>query len=184
VKIFKKIRKMLKKWGVLVLLVTVLILVISIYNTRGKILPAKTERGFDEFGYNRTARIFNGTGLGWCQGKFGWTEAQCRAYLGTSTDDKLVMKWNAEWDRGNADGWNKPPYNAWLDNQWNGMKDGSQSVWHYKIVWVGPCGADNTPLSGGGYCLWGQFKVLMDQGKDVSGHFWFAHANPTGYGAY
>ena len=39
----------------------------------------------------------------------------------------------------------------------------------------------------GGYLIWGQFETIMDQGKDPSygpGHFWFAHANPTGYGAY
>ncbi|MBI4283184.1 MAG: hypothetical protein HY663_01795 [Chloroflexi bacterium] len=147
-----------------------------------------TAAGFDEFGYNRTARVFVGTGLSWCQGKFGWTVAACEAYLGDYTYDQIVMKWNKEWDRGNTEDWNTPPYNAWTDNEWNGAApDGSGSVWHYKIVWVGPCGADYTSLPNGGYCIWGQFEVLMDQGIDPNfgpGHFFLNLANPAGYGAY
>jgi len=182
-KLIKKIRKLLKKWGVLVLSVTVLILIASIYNARGKILPAKTERGFDEFGYNNTARIFNGTGYGWCAGKYGWTAEQCEGYLGIYAGDKIVMKWNAEWDRGNADGWKSPPYKAWTDNEWNGMKGGSGSVWHYKISWYGPC-TEGATFPEGGYCIWGQFKVLMDQGTlPEGGHEWWAKSTPAGYGA-
>lgn len=141
-------------------------------------------KGFDEFGYNDTARIFNGTGSSWCLAR--GASANC---LGAYSPDKLVMKWNAEWDRGNAEGWSNPPYNAWNNNEWNGMVEGgSGAVWKYKTVWVGSCGADYTPLDNGGYCLWGQFAVIMDQGFDPSVndglHTWFAHANPTGYGAY
>jgi len=139
--------------------------------------------GFDQFGYNRTARIFNGTGSSWCLDR--GADQNC---MGIYSPDKLIMKWNAEWDRGNDEDWANPPYRAWEDNEWNGnTKDGSGAVWHYKIVWVGPCGADYTPLANGGYCIWGQFETLMDQGKDPNigpGHMWFAHANPTGYGAY
>ena len=115
-------------------------------------------------------------------------ETYCTNYLGIYANDKLVMKWNAEWDRGNTEGWAYPTYNAWLNNQWNGaFPGGSGSVWHYKYVWVGDCGADYTPLSNGGYCIWGQFEVIMDHGIDPNigpGHLWFAHANPAGYGFY
>ncbi len=139
--------------------------------------------GFDEFGYNRTARIFNGPVSGWCLAR--GASADC---MGIYSNDRLVMKWNAEWDRGNTEGWSNPPYNAWENNEWNGaFPGGSGAVWHYKIVWVGACGPDYTPLPNGGYCIWGQFEVIMDQGVDPSygpGHFWFAHANPTGYGSY
>ena len=142
-------------------------------------------KGFDEFGYNDKARIFVGTGESWCQGKLGWTEEQCSDYMGPYAKDKLVMKWNAEWDRGNVEGWVNPPYDAWENNEWNGMCDGcSGSVWHYKIKWIGPC--DEMTFTDGGYCIWGQFETLMDQGKDPSygpGHIWFAHAIPNGYGA-
>ena len=141
--------------------------------------------GFDDFGYNHTARIFNGTCKSWHMGKFGSTDAQAEAYCGIYTNDKLVMKWNAEWDRGNAEGWSNPPYNAWENKEWNGaFPGGSGEVWHYKIVWVGNCNADPSLVPEGGYCIWGQFATIMDHGKDSTGHFWFAHANPTGYGSY
>ncbi len=139
--------------------------------------------GFDQFGYNNTARIFNGTGSSWCEEREA--SADC---LGIYSPDKLVMKWNAEWDRGNAEDWAFPPYDAWLNNEWNGMvPGGSEAVWKYKIVWVGSCGADYEPLPNGGYCIWGQFEIIMDQGIDPSfgpGHIWNNLAKPAGYGAY
>ena len=138
--------------------------------------------GFNQYGYNYGARIFVGTGASWSLAK-----GLPADYLGIYSPDKLVMKWNAEWDRGNSENWANPPYAAWTDNEWNGkgVAGGSGAVWHYKIQWVGSCGADYTPLPDGGYCLWGQFETIMDQGIDPSmgpGHLWFAHANPTGYG--
>jgi hypothetical protein len=149
-------------------------------------VPAYAANGFNEYGYNYKARIFNGTAMGWCLAR-GWTEAQCEAYFGVYVNDKLVMKWNAEWDRGNAENWAYPPYGAWENNEWNGaFPGGSGAVWHYKIKWVGPCGADYTPLPDGGYCIWGQFDVIQDQGIDPNigpGHIWFALAKPNGYGA-
>lgn len=145
-----------------------------------------SDTGFDDAGYNNTANIFNGTGMSWCLDKIG-DLSWCESYLGIYANDKLLMKWNDEWNRGNDEGWANPPYKAWLSNEWNGMDGGSGSNWHYKIVWVGDCGADYTPLSNGGYCIWGQFETIMDQGVDPSygpGHFWFALGKPAGYGAY
>lgn len=140
-------------------------------------------KGFNEFGYNYSARIFNGPADGVdkvLDGKV-WGDP-------TYAKDLLVMKWNAEWDRGNAEGWtDSAGYDAWENNEWNGMvPGGSGAVWKYKIVWSASCTRSNTPPAGG-YCIWGQFAVLMDQGKDPNigpGHTWFAHASPTGYGAY
>ena len=138
--------------------------------------------GFDQYGYNDTARIFNGTGSSWCQARSA--SADC---LGIYSPDKLVMKWNVEWDRGNAEGWANPPYAAWEDNEWNGkVAGGSGEVWHYKIVWDAGCAAGGVPSKEGGYCIWGQFEVVMDQGIDPNvglGHIWFAKAIPNGYGA-
>lgn len=137
--------------------------------------------GFDQYGYNRTARIFNGTGESWALAK-----GLPADYMGIYAKDKLVMKWNAEWDRGNAENWTKPPYSAWEDNEWNGkgVKGGSGAVWHYKIKWSQVCADSGTPTDGG-YCIWGQFETVMDQGVDPSmgpGHLWFAKAKPSGYG--
>ena len=142
------------------------------------IAPAFAAGGFDEFGYNRTARNFVGTGSSWCLAR--GADADC---LGIYSPDKLEMKWNAEWDRGNDENWAYPPYNAWENNEWNGkVNGGSGEVWHYKIKWIGACGADGTPLADGGYCLWGQFEVLMDQGTANGEHIWLTKATPNGYG--
>lgn len=147
------------------------------------VIPAMAAGGFDQYGYNDTARIFNGTGESWSLAK-----GLPADYLGAYANDKLIMKWNSEWDRGNAENWLKGPYKAWEDNEWNGMfPGGSGAVWHYKIVWVGDYAADPSLIPEGGYGIWGQFATIMDQGIDPAygpGHMWFAHANPTGYGAY
>ena len=139
--------------------------------------------GFNEFGYNYTARNFNGTGSSWCQAK-GFS-SDC---MGIYSPDKLVMKWNAEWDRGNSENWSQPPYGAWTDNEWNGkgVSSGSGAIWHYKIIWVGPGLESSTYWKPGGYGIWGQFEVIMDQGQDPTlgpGHIWFTKATPAGYGS-
>jgi len=141
--------------------------------------------GFDQWGYNRCARVFNGTYSSYCA-EGGASPTACGTLYGIYLPDQLIMKWNAEWDRGNSEGWSNPPYRAWLDNEENGKKPGgSGAVWHYKEQWVGPCGANYTRLPDGGYCIWGIFEVLMDQGLDPSvdaGHIWNALAKPNGYG--
>ncbi|MCL5958987.1 MAG: hypothetical protein M1358_06640 [Chloroflexi bacterium] len=145
-------------------------------------VPAFAAGGFDQYGYNNTARLFNGTGESWSLAK-----GLPANYLGIYAPDKLVMKWNAEWDRGNAENWSLPPYNAWTNNEWNGKNGGSGEVWHYKIVWVGDYAADPSLIPDGAYGIWGEFAVIMDQGVDPNvgpGHMWFAHGGPTGYGAY
>lgn len=144
---------------------------ISANNTIQKTTLQK-DGGFDQFGYNYTARIFNGI-----------ADGVDRTFGGTSPydNDHLVMKWNAEWDRGNDEGWANPPYSAWTTNEWNGkVKGGSGDVWHYKIIWVGP-ELENSPYwKAGGYALWGQFETIMDQGSSMNEHFWYAHAKPNG----
>lgn len=138
--------------------------------------PADT--GFNEFGYNYGARVFNGTGESWSLAK-----GLPADYLGIYAPDKLVMKWNAAWDACNDLGTTDACTGAWTDNEWNGMNGGSGSVWHYKIVWVGSCGADGNPLPNGGYCIWGSYEVLMDQGTFDGVHS-LLKATPNGYGAF
>ena len=146
------------------------------------VAPAFASGGFDEFGYNRTARNFVGTGASW-----SLEQGLPADYLGVYANDKLVMKWTADWDRGNDEGWKGVYLDAWENNEWNGaVPGGSGEVWHYKIVWVGGSHTDYEPAPDGGYYIWGQFEVIMDQGIDPNigpGHMWFAHAIPTGYGA-
>ena len=138
--------------------------------------------GFDQYGYNRTARVFNGPASGWCLA--GGAPADCQ---GIFSNDNLVMKWNAEWDRGNAEGWTNGPYRADLDNEWNGnVPGGSGWTEHFKAVWIGGnCGPDGARLLNGGYCIWGQFEAIFDRGMDPSHSPWTkAHATPAGYGSY
>ncbi len=144
-------------------------------------IVAAVGSGYDQYGYNDRARIFSGTAGSWCTARGDSPACMGAAYQ----NDKLLMKWNAEWDRGNAENWSQPPYDAWLNNEWNGRKGGSNTVWHYKIKWVGDCG-EGAFLPDGSYCVWGQFAMLMDQGMDPDSepaHTWFAHAKPNGYGA-
>lgn len=145
------------------------------------------DKGFDEFGYNRTANNFNGTGWSWCMGKVG-DEDWCQAYLGDYANDHLVMKWNEAWDSCNAAGNDDETacLGAWTTNHWNGMMpDGSESNWVYKYIWVGSEGEDSPYWVEGGYSIWGSYEVILDQGKDPSygdGHIVFAHATPNGLG--
>ena len=166
----------MKKRIVLVLFVVLLLLVPT--------SALAGANGFDQYGYNRTARIFNGTGMDWCLAK-GLDQAYCDSYLGDSANDHLVMKWSKEWDRGNAENWELGPYTkAWTSNEWNGaFPGGSGDVWHYKIIWVGTGLEDSPYWREGGYAIWGQFEVIMDQGMSGGVHEWFAHGEPSGYGS-
>jgi hypothetical protein len=148
------------------------------------VAPASATSGFDQYGYNNTARIFNGTLGSWCAEQ-NISTADCATYYGNPAD-KLVMKWNAAWDTCNAAGGTDVGAckGAWTDNEFNGMKGGSGSVWHYKIVWNAIC-ATKDPLSflpDGGYCLWGPYEVLMDQGTFDGVHSFLAKSTPNGYG--
>ena len=92
------------------------------------------------------------------------------------------MKWSKAWDDARFHDARWTP-NAWCDNEWNGnVSGGSGEVWHYKIVWVGP-ELENSPYwRPGGYPIWGEFEVIMDQGTSDGTHSWYAHGIPTGYG--
>jgi hypothetical protein len=128
--------------------------------------------GFDQYGYNRCAHNFVGTYGGWClqQGE----PADC---VGDATA-RLNMKWNEEWDRGNATNWAEGPYDAWLDNEAKG--DGWSE--HFKTKWDATCASGSPTGSHGGECIWGPFEILMDHGMMNGAHTWWAKVTPAGYG--
>jgi len=133
--------------------------------------------GFDQYGYNYKARIFGGAADGVDRANDGtvWGDP-------TYANDHLVMKWSKAWDDAR---FNNAPWtpDAWVDNEWNGMgPDGSGTMEHVKIIWVGPSLESSIYWRPGGYAIWGEFEVIMDQGNFGNGHEWFAHAVPTGYG--
>jgi hypothetical protein len=147
-------------------------------------LSAGAGKAFDQFGYNDKARIFNGPADGVDRALDGavWGDP-------VYANDRLVMKWNAAWDACNDNGYDDPVYcaGAWVDNEWNGaFPGGSGSVWHYKIVWVGSAGEASPYWQPGGYSVWGNYEVLMDQGVDFATspvHTWITRSAPNGYGS-
>lgn len=137
--------------------------------------------GFDQFGYNNTARVFVGAADGVDKNLDGtvWGDP-------TYANDHLVMKWNAQWDNCNTAGNNDVSscLGAWLDNEWNGnVPNGSGTSEHYKIIWVGSQAESSPYWVSGGYSVWGNYEVIMDQGVFDGAHAWFAHATPNGYGS-
>lgn len=132
--------------------------------------------GFDQFGYNYEAHVFNGTYDSVdrvLDGKF-WGQT------GDFVDDHLWMKWSDDWlsnkdcngdgklDRG-APG--SPGYpiisQGWLTNHVEGDYDsdgdGTQDAhytWFIKIVWVGPGGS-----------LWGQYEIIQEVYNDPTGGY-------------
>ena len=144
------------------------------------LIIAVAQVGFDEFGYNYKARVFVGPADGVDRTLDGmvWGDP-------TYANDHLVMKWNAEWDRGNDEDWTNPPYNAWENNEWNGnVTNGSGEMWTYKIVWVGNYTSDPSLIPEGAYGIWGQFVVILSQGTTDGEHIWETQASPAGYGVY
>ncbi len=160
--------------------------------------PAEKEiidPGFNYWGYNYQARIFNGTycdayrDAAWCQ---------------DSRDDELIMKWNDAWlSNKDCDGdylldrhLGNPSYigsGAWLTNHMSGKVDvdGRMRKWTYfvKIV-AAPEGATNS----GGYwyaadgteigpVIWGQFAVIEEVSNDPSnGAHGILYKSPSGPG--
>ena len=159
----------MKKIFALILAVALMLTVVT---------PAFAAGGFNEYGYNDGARIFVGPADGVDRNLNGavWGDP-------TYADDHLVMKWNAAWDAcndaGNYD--ETACAGAWTTNEWNGMlPDGSQSSWHYKIIWVGAGGASSPYWREGGYSIWGPYEVIQDFGFDPTGRYRLAHATPNG----
>jgi len=127
------------------------------------IANAQTTQGW--LGYNRKANIFVGTGAQWCL-QSGHGE-DCVKGLGPSAYDLLEMKWNEQWNLCNEHGYNDPTYcaGAYVNNLWNGrVPGGDGGVWHYKIIWVGSEGDKSPYWEAGGYSVWGNYEVIMDQG--------------------
>ena len=146
------------------------------------VLPfsASAAGGFDQYGYNRSAHIFQGTASGWCLA--GGQAADC---LGAYSNDHLVMKWNAAWDACNAHGYDDATYcaGAWDTNEWNGNVPGGSGVTeHVKIIWVGSAAEASPYWRDGGYSIWGNYEAITDRGMDNGTQFNYAAASPNGLG--
>jgi hypothetical protein len=129
------------------------------------------ELGYDQYGYNYQAHMFNGT--------YDSYDRVIGNDTSNSADDALIMKWSDAWlanvdcngdgklDRGLVDGVVGGISLGWLINQVNGDYDsdgdGIQDA-HFtdfvKIVWTGP-----------GSPLWGQYTVIQEVYNDPVGGY-------------
>lgn len=130
--------------------------------------------GFDQFGYNYQAHLFEGT----YDSSDRNIDGTYWGSTGDYVDDKLIMKWSDDWlsnkdcdgngklDRGAPGSSGYPTISqGWLTNNivgdYDSDSDGIQDA-HYtlfdKIVWVGPGGS-----------LWGQYEVIQETYNDPVG---------------
>ena len=132
--------------------------------------------GYDKWGYNYQAHMFNGY-----YGNFS------RPAIPVTSGDKLIMKWSDAWlanvdcngdnklDRGLVNGVVNGVSMGWLTNEMRGSYTDVNGPEHYtdfvKIVWVG---------SGGD--LWGQYHIIQEIYNDTgSGNYRFKDGAP-GFG--
>jgi hypothetical protein len=127
--------------------------------------------GYDQFGYNYQAHMFNGTYDSVDRNLDG-------AYWGSTgdfVDDRLSMKWSDDWlsnkdctgdsllDRDGFTGISKGWLTNHVEGDYDSDGDGSPDA-HYtyfvKIVWVGPGGS-----------LWGQYEIIQEVYNDPAGGF-------------
>ena len=124
--------------------------------------------GYDQFGYNYQAHMFNGT----YDSSDRTIDGTYWGDTGDYVDDSLIMKWSDAWlanvdcdgdgklDRGlGADGFATGTSRGCLTNQNQGDYTLNGAVQHYtyfaKIVWVGPGGP-----------LWGEYQIVLEITND------------------
>ena len=156
--------------------------VVSVVLVSNTLSQASAAGGFNQYGYNYSARIFSGPADGVdkvLDGKV-WGDSMYAA-------DHLVMKWNAAWNACNANGYNDPKYcaGAWVTNAWNGnVPSGSGWSEHIKIIWVGSSAENSSYWIDGGYSVWDNYEVISDRATDPNHvKFIWAFGSPNGLGS-
>ncbi len=158
------------------------------------------ETGFDEWGYNYQARIFNGM---YCDSYRNAT--WCEPYI----DVNLIMKWNDAWlSNQDCDGdglldrfYDFDTYigsGAWLTNHQKGRyvdDDGKKQRWEY-FVKIVAAPADATAIGGFWYAadeseigpvIWGSFAIIQEVINDTgTGEHGVAYLSPysAGFGRF
>lgn len=152
--------------------------------------------GFDQYGYNYQAHMFNGTydsSDRVLDGKYWFAVVDY-------ANDKLIMKWSDEWlsnldcdgdhklDRGGAG--TTAASKGWLTNHVEGDYLVGDDSYHYtyftKIVYDGGAACTSTPVSS--TCLWGTFTTIEEVYNDPFGGYHGVDrsklGNPAGLGFY
>lgn len=156
--------------------------------------------GFDQWGYNYQADIFNGT--------------YCDAYRNASwcqdyKEDELIMKWNDAWlSNKDCDGdglldrhYGYPSYigsGAWLTNHMAGYYPGSDGEMHHWTYFVKIVAAPSDATNEGGTwytadgteigpVIWGDFAIVEEVNNDTYAGFngiQYRSPNAPGFGKY
>lgn len=126
--------------------------------------------GYDQFGYNYQAHMFNGT----YDSSDRILDGTYWGSTGDYVDDTIVMKWSEDWlsnkdcdkdgklDRGSSGtslGWETNHVIGDYDSDGNGSQD-AHYTYFVKIVWVGPGGS-----------LWGQYDIIQEVYNDPVGGY-------------
>ena len=151
--------------------------------------------GFDQYGYNYQAHMFNGL-------SDNYTRPNPPAAEGLDT---LVMKWSDDWlanvdcngdgllDRGldKKTGDSTGTSMGWVTNHYEGDYEEGGEFYHYtyfvKIIYVGPApvGGDDPWI---GKRIWGQYAIIEEIYNDPHGGFHGINkdllSNPMGFGYY
>lgn len=137
------------------------------------------QTGYDIYGYNYQAHMFNGT----YDSSDRVLDGKYFGSTGDYVDDKLSMKWSDEWlanvdcngdgllDRGLINGVSDGISKGWTTNHVVGEYDTVDGSQHYtyfvKIGWVGPGGS-----------LWGQYDMLQEEYQDPTGMLHVKYVTP------
>jgi len=196
--------KKMKRTNNSILIIALLIGVISMASTASKVAPISVDGaktcttiqsgqlltsddqvivpGYDVWGYNYQAHIFNG---GYCDAYRD--AAWCQEYK----DDELIMKWNDAWlSNMDCDGDGKldrhygfPTYigsGAWETNHQSGEYEyeGKICKWNYFVKIVAKPSADYSC-----YAIWGEFCVIEEIYNDpCAGYHGLLYASPDHLG--
>jgi hypothetical protein len=160
----------------------------TITDAQGNIIT----NGYDKYGYNYQAHMFNGLYENYSRPEVPVTEGL----------EKLVMKWSDDWlsnkdcnDDGKLDrgldaktGTSTGISQGWLTNHFEGEYLGNDGEYHHytyfvKIVFVGP--APN-PDPWASKRIWGQYAIIEEVNNDAYGGFHGVNkdqlVNPAGLG--
>ncbi len=130
--------------------------------------------GYDQFGYNSQAHMFNGT----YDSSDRTLDGTYWGSTGDYVDDHLSMKWSDDWlsnkdctGEGKLERGTSGISMGWLTNHVQGDYLDGGDVVHYtdfvKIVWVGPDGD-----------LWGEYTIIQENYNDPTGRSHFKAAQP------
>ena len=187
-----------------ILIATIFLFTILTILTPAVLAEPPLNTGFDEWGYNYQAHIFNGWYLNAGENR---PDPPYEGTWGAPDETWVQMKWNDAWlsnkDR-DGDGdldrhWDYPTYidsGAWLTNHMIGWYEDENGVihqWEYFVKIIAPDyipvdadPADGIDDSSGASIIWGSFLVIQRVYNDpyFGDHGIEELENPAGFGAW